>query len=122
MSMKLTRTPSLGFHLKLSDQRPVLARLGNADVNMPRYDGFSLHWLHRQLDFEVATYKLLKHTPGIPTDRLLYHRHPLQHAGIKHGMPADISGRRLMIFDMAQGQCRLWSELDEQQRVSMLAR
>ena len=104
--------------MKLSDQRHVLARLGRADVNMPHYDGFSLRWLHQQIDFEVATNSLLQNTPGVPTDRLLYHRHPLLHAGIKRGMPKDISGRRLMIFEMAQGQCRLWSDLDQQQRVS----
>ncbi|KAJ3457056.1 hypothetical protein MRS44_014197 [Fusarium solani] len=114
-----TGANNYGFHLKLSDQRHVLARLGRADVNVPHYDGFSLHWLHQQIDFEVATNSLLQNTPGVPTDRLLYHRHPLLHAGIKRGMPKDISGRRLMIFEMAQGQCRLWSDLDQQQRTSI---
>ncbi|KAH7244950.1 hypothetical protein B0J15DRAFT_564806 [Fusarium solani] len=116
-----TGANNYGFHLKLSDQRHVLARLWRADVNMPHYDGFSLRWLHQQIDFEVTTNRLLQNTPGVPTGRLLYHRHPLQHAGIEHGMPKDISGRRFMIFEMAQGQCRLWSGFDQQQRMSTLA-
>ncbi|KAF4441810.1 3-hydroxybutyryl- dehydratase [Fusarium albosuccineum] len=111
-----TGSNNYGFHLKLSDQRDVLARLGNADVNMPHYDGFSLHWLHKQLEFEAATYRLLQNNPDVPTDPLLYHRHPLQHGGIKTGIPEDISGRRLMIFEMANGQSRLWDKLDEQQK------
>ncbi|RMJ18142.1 hypothetical protein CDV36_002187 [Fusarium kuroshium] len=115
------RAGNYDINLILSDQRRVLARLANADVNMPNYGGTPLDWLHKDLDFEVAIYGLLQNAPGIPTDRLLHYRYPLQHTEVKHGMPKDITGRWLMIFEIAQGERQLWFDLDQRQRMSTLA-
>ncbi|RSL86813.1 hypothetical protein CEP51_002571 [Fusarium floridanum] len=88
---------------------------------MPNYGGTPLDWLHKDLDFEVAIYGLLQNAPGIPTDRLLHYRYPLQHTEVKHGMPKDITGRWLTIFEIAQGERQLWLDLDQRQRMSTLA-
>ncbi|KAF4448934.1 3-hydroxybutyryl-CoA dehydratase [Fusarium austroafricanum] len=107
----------VGFRLNMADQRNVLALLGNADVNMPLYAGFTLSWLHKHIDFEAATYEILQEDSDVPTDRLLYCRHPVQHELRKELIPDDMTGRRLMIFEMAKGQGRLWTKFDQQQRV-----
>ncbi|RSL51519.1 hypothetical protein CEP54_011390 [Fusarium duplospermum] len=111
-----TRVENYDFDLTLSDQRRVLARLSNADVNMPNYGGYSLDSFHNQLDFEVAIYGLLQNAPDIPTGRILHFRYPLQHTGVKRETPKDINGRWLMILEMPQGERRLWPELDQGQK------
>ncbi|CAJ0538698.1 Ff.00g066830.m01.CDS01 [Fusarium sp. VM40] len=111
-----TGANNYGIHLRLLDQRDVLARLGNADVNMPLYGGFNLRWLHKQVDFEADTNNLLRNDPNVPTDCLLFYRHPIQHYGENSETPKDISGRRLMIFEMAKGEVGAWATLGQQQR------
>jgi hypothetical protein len=88
---------------------------------MPGYDGFSLDWLHKQLEFEAATSFFLENVPEVPTSRLLYYRLPLQYGGVRSGMPEDISGRRLMIFEMTKGGNGLWRELGENQKVKLIS-
>jgi hypothetical protein len=54
--------------------------------------------------FEVAVYELLRSEPNILASRLLYHRIPVQHAGPRDGLPRDIAGRRLFLFEKAGGE------------------
>lgn len=89
---------------------------------MPNYDGFALTWLHNQVEFEAAVYLLLESTAEIPTSRLLYFRHSEQSQGPKTELPKDISGRRLMLFDMSKGDTPLWRELNESQKVSLASK
>lgn len=111
-----------GFHLKLSDGRDVLARIANADVNMPGYEGPSQASRQRDLEFETDTYRLLLGTVAqIPSSRPLFSRHCHRYDDGPTGeIPKDISGRALMVFDMTRGQKSIWDELDDGQRVGKL--
>lgn len=97
-----------------------MARLGRADVNMPDYDGFALTWLHNLVEFEAEVNPLIEGVAKLPTSRLLYYRHAEQYPGPKTELPKDISGRRLMVFDMTKGDDFTWSELSESQKVSVV--
>jgi len=57
----------------------------------------------------------------VPTSRLLYYRLPLHYGGVRGGMPEDISGRRLMIFEMTKGWNGLWRELGEEQKLKLIS-
>lgn len=52
-----------------------MARVARADVNMPKYDGFLLLWLHSQAEFEAAVSHLPEGIAEVPTSRLLYSGH-----------------------------------------------
>lgn len=101
----------------MSDDRNLMARCANADVNMPQYDGFTIHWLHQQLELEAAIYALLEDERLIPTPKLLYHRHSQKAEVPSLEVPIDISGRRLMIFEMSRGTKIGWRGLSEDQKV-----
>lgn len=85
---------------------------------MPGYDGFTLAWLHRQLELEAAIYNLLDGLSGIPTSKLLYYRHSEKAENISIDLPKDISGRRLMIFEMRKDSNIDWRGLDYAQKVN----
>lgn len=95
----------------MSDGRRLVARLARADVNMPTYDAFSMDFLLPEFKFECDVYSLLPVEPTIPTPRLLYHRAPVQHDGPRVCIPQDIAGRRLMVFERADGKNNVWGEL-----------
>lgn len=106
----------------MSDKRHLLARLARADVNMPLYDGSDMDFIFRELRFEATTYALLQREPTIPTSRLLYHRVPAQYEHIRVGsprvgMPKDIAGRRLMVFERAEGENNVWDPLNSEGKV-----
>lgn len=108
-----------GFHLKLSDRPDVVARLARGDVNMPDFDGFPIHVQVLEVKFEVAVYELLRAEPAIMSSRLLYHRIPAQHPDPRLNLPRDISGRRLLVFERAEGENNVWDELDTEGKVSI---
>ncbi|KAJ6779913.1 hypothetical protein PWT90_07828 [Aphanocladium album] len=109
-----------GFHVKLSNGSDVVARLARGDVNMPDYDGFPIDVQALELKFEVAVYTLLRTEPAITSSRLLYHRVPLQHAAPRRRRPTDILGRRLLVFERAEGENNVWGNLGSDQRASLL--
>lgn len=113
-------TSPQGFQIKLSDQREVLARLSKTDMNVPNYDGYAETWLHNLVEFEAAVYRLLEGTTGIPSSRLLYFRHARESPGPKTELPQDISGRRLMIFEMSKDNKPLWRVLSKHQKVGVM--
>ena len=107
-----------GFHCMLSDGRSILARLARGDPNALNYDGFPIEALISEAKFELAAYELLKSQPGILASRLLYHRIPVQHPGPRLLIPQDIMGRRLFVFEKANGEKNVWKELRSDAKVS----
>lgn len=85
---------------------------------MPNYDGFPIHVQIPEVKFEVAVYELLRSEPNIFASRLLYYRIPLQHVDPRPDRPKDIMGRRLLVFERAEGEKNIWRHLSLEQRVS----
>lgn len=110
-----------GFHLKLSNQPDIVARLARGDVNMPNFDGFPIEAQVPEARFEVAVYDLLRSEPNILASRLLYHRIPVQHIGPKLDVPQDIAGRRLFLFEKAEGENNVWYDLGPEGEANLLA-
>ncbi|KAF8694423.1 hypothetical protein AX14_002043 [Amanita brunnescens Koide BX004] len=100
-----------GFHLRLSNQPDIVARLTRGDVNMPNYDEFPIGAQVSEVKFEVALYELLRSEPNILASRLLYHCIPVQHVGPRLDCPQDIAGRRLFLFERAKGENNVWYDL-----------
>ncbi|KDQ49291.1 hypothetical protein JAAARDRAFT_200997 [Jaapia argillacea MUCL 33604] len=110
-----------GFHLKLSNRPDVVARLARGDVNMPNYDGFPFHEQVTEVKFEVSVYELLRSEPKILASRLLYYRIPVQHVGPRLEIPQNIAGRRLLVFERAEGENNVWYNVNPEQEASLLA-
>jgi hypothetical protein len=106
-----------GFHIKLSNRMDIVARLARGDVNMPNFDGFPIHVQVPQVKFEAAAYELLRSEPNILASRLLYHRIPVQHVGPRLDHPQDIAGRRLFLFERAEGEKNVWYNLNPDEKV-----
>lgn len=96
-----------------------MARVARADVNMPKYDGFLLLWLHNQAEFEAAVYHLPEGIAEVPTSRLLYSGRPRQSDRPKTELPKDISGRKAMLIDMRKAKSLLWQDTKKNQKVSV---
>ena len=84
---------------------------------MPNYDGFPIQVQVPEVKFEVAVYELLRSEPNILASRLLYHRIPVQHVGPRLDPPRDIAGRRLFLFERAEGENNVWRDLSSEQKV-----
>ena len=109
-----------GFHIELSDQRYVMARLSKADLNMPDYNGLGVAWLHNTIEFEAAIYDLLEGTAEIPTSRLLHFRHSEQSQEALPLPLQEISGRQLMLFDVSKEETpRYFHDLSDDQKVGL---
>jgi hypothetical protein len=106
-----------GFHLKLSNRPDIVARLARGDVNMPNFDGFPIHIQVPEVKFEVAVYELLRSEPNILASHLLYHRIPVPHVSPRLDRPQDIAGRRLFLFERAEGENNVWWDLSLEQKV-----
>jgi hypothetical protein len=107
-----------GFHFKLSDGADIIARVARGDVNMPGFDGFDPRVQASEVRFEAATYQLLLSERGVMATRLLYYRPPVQYSGTKLNRPIDIAGRRLFLFEKAEGRSTVWKTLDPDGKVS----
>lgn len=110
-----------GFHFQLSNQPEIVARLARSDINMPDYDGFPVDGVISEAIFEVAVYELLRSDPSILASRLLYHRIPIQHGGARLALPQNIAGRRLFLFQRAEGEKDVWWDLGLEEQASLLA-
>lgn len=75
---------------------------------MPDYDGFTIDQQVPEVKFEAATYNLLRCEPSIRASRLLYHRIPVENPLPHTEMPVDIAGRRLLVFERAEGVTLDW--------------
>lgn len=106
-----------GFHFKLCNRSDVLARLARGDVNMPDYDGFTIDQQVPTTKFEAAAYELLQSQPSILASRLLYHRLPVEYPPPHVEMPGDIAGRRLLVFERADGVTIDWQAPRADQKV-----
>jgi hypothetical protein len=84
---------------------------------MPNYDGFPIHVQVPEVKFEAAVYELLRSESNILASRLLYHRIPVQHAGPRLDVPQDIAGRRLFLFERAEGENNIWYDLSPEEKV-----
>lgn len=94
-----------------------MARLDRGDVNMPNFCGFPIGMQAFEAKFEAAVYKLLRTEPNILVSHLLYHRIPVQHVGPRFDPPRDIAGRRLLVFEKAEGEKNIWWELSHDEKV-----
>lgn len=94
-----------------------MARLDRDDFNAAGYDGFPFERQVPEAKFEVAVYELLRSNTDILVSNLLYHRIPILHDGPKLHRPHDIAGRRLFVFEKAEGENNIWNDLDSQQNV-----
>ena len=102
----------------MQDGQRLVARLARADVNIPNYDGFPMESLLQEIQFEAAAYALVQLQTETGSSRILYHWAPVQNASPRAGMPQDITGRRLMIFERADDENNVWGILDAQGRVT----
>jgi hypothetical protein len=84
---------------------------------MPNYDGFPIHVQVPEVKFEVAVYELLRSEPSILASRLLYHRIPVQYVGPGLDLAQDIVGRRLFLFERAEGENNVWYDLSPEEKV-----
>lgn len=117
--------PLQGFHIKLSNQLEIVARLSRGDINMPNFSGFPIESQVAEVNFEASVYMLLRSEPRIMVSRLLYHRIPVEHVELAHSLdhpPLDIAGRRLFLFERSEGEKDVWRELspDEQVHIPFL--
>jgi hypothetical protein len=85
---------------------------------MPDFDGFKVESPANEVRFEAAVYSLLKGNLDILASRLLYFRVPVEHPGTKTAPPVDLSGRRLFVFEKAEGTTNEWQDLDAGAKVS----
>lgn len=86
---------------------------------MPNYEGFPIHVQIPEVKFEAAVYELLRAEPSILASRLLYYRIPQQHVGRGLGHPQDIAGRRLLVFERAEGENNVWRGLSPEEKVRL---
>ncbi|KAL8895229.1 MAG: hypothetical protein Q9207_008252, partial [Kuettlingeria erythrocarpa] len=101
-----------GFHLKTSNRPDLLARLARGDVNMPDFDGFPIEKQVPEALFEAAVYRLLRSEPEIRASHLLYYRAPKQNPGPRLSTPRNLNGRRLFVFERAEGGNNVWDDLN----------
>lgn len=89
-----------------------MARLARGDVSMPDFDGFPVEEQAAEAKFEAAVYELLRSEANIQTSRLLYYRMPRRNPGPRFATPQDLTGRRLFVFERAEGVNNVWEELN----------
>ena len=77
---------------------------------MPGWDGWPLEKQVRDVRFEAAVYELLRSQPKIRNSHLLYHRVPQQYPGPHLVVPPDLKGRRLFVFERAEGAKNWWND------------
>ncbi|KAL8948477.1 MAG: hypothetical protein Q9222_005336 [Ikaeria aurantiellina] len=109
-----------GLHLKTSSGRDLVARLARGDVNMPDFDGFPVEQQVLEVEFEAAVYRLLGSEAPIRASHLLYYRAPKQNPGSRLSFPLNLNGRRLFVFDKAQGCNNVWDVLSADDQLLLL--
>ncbi|KAL4955375.1 hypothetical protein BDW69DRAFT_182573 [Aspergillus filifer] len=127
MQTKIVHIPSVeggsnnyGFHVRTASGKDLIARLARSDVNMPEFQGFPIEEQAPEAAFEAAVYDLLSAEPVIAASKLLYHRVPVLHPGLKNDLPKDIAGCRLCLFEKAEGVTNIFKELDNSNKLKVL--
>ncbi|KAK3373628.1 3-hydroxybutyryl-CoA dehydratase [Lasiosphaeria ovina] len=95
-----------GFHLKLSDGSYLVARFSRSDVS--------------EAKFETEAYQLLRLVPNVLASLLLYYRLPVQLASTSVEVPKDILGRRLFVFERAEGENNVWKTLSPDHKATWM--
>ncbi len=88
----------------LSDGSYLVARFSRSDVNMPHFDGFPVHVQAFEAKFEAEVYWLLYLVPDVIASSLLYYCLLVYLTTISVEIPKDILGRRLFVFERAEGK------------------
>lgn len=92
---------------------------------MPNFDGFSVESQISEIKFGATVYEMLSTQPSIKALKLLHHRLPKQHDGPRDTIPADIWGRRLMVFEsFARTGGRIgenWRQMTSEQQLNIVA-
>lgn len=91
----------------------MVARLARGDVNMPDFDGFPIKRQAPEVLFEAAVYELLRPESDIRASQLLYYRAPVKHPGPRLALP----GRRIFVFERAEGVNNVWEDLSAKSKV-----
>ncbi|KAJ6557356.1 hypothetical protein DFH09DRAFT_543815 [Mycena vulgaris] len=98
-----------GIHVQLNNRKDALLWVRRCDVNWPRYRGPSVAQQAIEVEFEAATYRLLRANQEILASNLLYHRGPVQ---VQRNDPAEIPkdslGRQIFVFEKAEGVKNVW--------------
>lgn len=94
-----------------------MARLARGDVNMPDFDGFPIEKQAPEVLFEAVIYELLRSESEIRASHLLYYPIPVQHPGPRLAIPSDLTGRRLFVFEKAEGVNNVWEDLRANSKV-----
>ena len=94
-----------------------MARLARGDVNMPDFDGFPIERQAPEALFEAAVYELLCPESDIRISHLLYYRPPVKYPGPRLAIPLDLTGRRLFVFERAEGVNNVWEDLSANSKV-----
>ena len=84
---------------------------------MPDFEGFPIEVQAAEARFEAAIYELLQGKTDIRASHLLYHRIPVQYPGPRLVIPQQLSGRRLFVFERAQGLNNVWETLSSSGKV-----
>jgi hypothetical protein len=61
----------------------------------------------------------LRRRSDIRASHLLYFRAPIQHPGPRLSTPVDLAGRRLFVFEKADGANNVWKDLCAKSKVGV---
>ncbi len=86
---------------------------------MPHFDGFPLHVQASEAKFESEAYQLLHLAPDVLASSLRYYRLPMQLATPSVEIPKNILGRRLFVFERAEGESNAWKTLSPSHKASL---
>lgn len=100
-------------------QEPLLVRLARDDVNHPAFGGFPLAAQVADVRFESAVYKLLDGAAEVHAARLLHSRCPRPSKKDDSSTSSELYGRRLFVFQHAEGEAEVWHELPELGKVTL---
>lgn len=89
----------------------MVAWLARGDVNMPDFDEFPIEQQAPEARFEAAVYELLRPQVNIGASHLLYYRIPRQSPAPKLDVPQHLGGRRLFVFERAEGVNKVCEDL-----------
>ncbi|KAJ7459726.1 hypothetical protein FB451DRAFT_557131 [Mycena latifolia] len=110
-----------GIHIQIDNGKDALVRVRRSDVNWPRYDGWPIAELAVEIEFEAATYQLLRANREILVSNLLYYRRPVQRNSKDLAeIPKDLLGRPIFVFEKAEGVDNVWP-VDRNKRLAILA-
>ncbi|KAJ7208051.1 hypothetical protein GGX14DRAFT_455343 [Mycena pura] len=114
-----------GMHMRLADDRDILARVARLDVNWPKYgEGRADEFVDQQVtevQFEADVYDLLRQRREIFAANLLYYRAPVFSRSTKHRRlpPGNLLGRALFLFEKTEGVNNVWPN-DPEKRLQLL--